>query len=158
MAQRMATLYQTEYVPEVARELITSNQFSVDDIIRIGHAQTARIKEKEKTANKILFCDTDLITTEIYCQYYLKTIPPVLFELEKQIQYDRYFLFDIDVAWVNDGLRDLGNKRTEMYNTFKDELDKRNIPYLKVKGSYAEREKFIRSVIDQLLDEKRHLQ
>jgi HTH-type transcriptional repressor of NAD biosynthesis genes len=138
-------------VPEVARELITSNEFSLDDIIRIGQAQTNCVKEKSKTANKILFCDTDIITTEIYSQHYLKQIPPVLFELEKEIIYDNYFLFDIDVEWVSDGLRDLGNQRQQMLDVFRLELEKRKINYTWVRGNYDQRSRLIQKEIDQLL-------
>jgi HTH-type transcriptional repressor of NAD biosynthesis genes len=68
------------------------------------------------------------------------------------IKYDQYFLFDIDVEWVSDGLRDLGDRRKEMYRIFKNELDRRGIPYLKVSGDYAEREHCIKSIIDKMLD------
>jgi HTH-type transcriptional repressor of NAD biosynthesis genes len=152
MAKAMAEKYKTEFVPEVARELIQSNEFSLEDIIRIGRAQTERVKEKSKTANKILFCDTDLITTQIYSQHYLKQIPPELFELEKEINYDKYFLFDIDVEWVADGLRDLGDQRQHMLNTFRTELEKRKIPYTWVRGSYQERAQIIQHEIDLLLN------
>ncbi|MCW5910235.1 MAG: AAA family ATPase [Cyclobacteriaceae bacterium] len=154
MAQKMARLYQTEFVPEVARELITSNEFTEADIVKIGHAQINRINEKLKTANKILFCDTDTITTQIYSQHYLNTVPPVLYELEKQVQYDHYFLFDIDVPWVADGLRDLGSEegRRRMYQTFKDELDRRQLNYIPVQGSWAEREQVIVQAVEELLD------
>ncbi|HPM30492.1 MAG TPA: AAA family ATPase [Chryseolinea sp.] len=151
MAKKMAELYQTEYVPEVAREIITSNDFTVDDIIKIGHEQTQRIIDKTKTANKFLFCDTDLITTQIYSQIYLNEVPPVLYELEKQIQYDVYFLFDIDVRWVEDGLRDLGHKREVMFTKFKDELDKRNIDYILVSGNFNQREQFIIKKLEELI-------
>jgi HTH-type transcriptional repressor of NAD biosynthesis genes len=140
IATKMAAFYNTEFVPEVSREIIDSNNFTVDDIIKIGKEQTARVQEKTKMANKLLFCDSDLITTQIYCRYYLKQIPPILFELEKQISYDRYFLFDIDVPWVADGLRDLGERRDEMFNIFKEELNKRKIPYDVLKGDFAARE------------------
>ncbi len=153
MARRMADLYQTEFVPEVAREMITSNDFTVDDIIKIGHAQTQRIIDKTKTANKFLFCDTDLITTQIYSQIYLKQVPGVLYELEKQIRYDQYFLFDTDVPWVKDELRDLGDKREVMFEKFKHELDKRNIDYILVSGDYEHREQFIVEKLEQLISE-----
>lgn len=54
MAQKMAHLYKTEFVPEVARELITSNDFTEADIIKIGYAQLDRISEKLK--QPIRFC------------------------------------------------------------------------------------------------------
>ena len=151
MAKHLAEIYQTEYVPEVSREMITSNAFTVEDIVRIGVAQTQRILEKTKTANKILFCDTDLITTQIYSAHYLHQVPPALHDLEKQITFDLYFLFDIDLPWVSDGLRDLGEKRREMFEFFKSELEQRKIPFVQVDGNYEEREKCIRGKIDQLL-------
>jgi HTH-type transcriptional regulator, transcriptional repressor of NAD biosynthesis genes len=151
LAKRLAEHYQTEWVPEVAREMITSNDFSMDDIIAIGQEQTERIKSKLKTVNKVLICDTDLITTQIYSQKYLNAVPPVLIELEKEIQYDLYCLLDIDVAWVADGLRDLGNQRKEMFAWFKAELDIRNIPYKLISGDYASRESQLIKSIDSLL-------
>lgn len=153
MARKMAERYKTEFVPEVARESITTNTFNREDIIIAGRAQTERTFQKARKANNILFCDTDLITTQIYSRYYLKVVPPVLYELEKMIEYDRYFLFDIDVPWVADGLRDLGEeeKREQMYKVFRNELDRRNIPYVKVRGDWDEREKTIVTEIAKLM-------
>lgn len=151
MAKRMAEIYETEFVPEVARELITTNDFGESDIIKIGVAQTERVVEKSQIANRLLFCDTDLITTQIYAQYYLNQVPKILSDLEKMITYHQYFLFDIDTEWVPDGLRDLGHKREAMYAIFRNELDKRKVPYTKVQGTYEERENIIRAEIDKLL-------
>ncbi len=151
MASRMAEIYHTEFVPEVAREMVSTNDFTLDDIIRVGNAQTTRVLEKSMEANKILFCDSDLITTQIYSLHYLKEIPPVLFELEKQIRYDLYFLFDIDTPWVEDGLRDLGNRREEMFMVFRNELERRGIAYVLVKGNWNERERIVKNEIDKLL-------
>jgi HTH-type transcriptional regulator, transcriptional repressor of NAD biosynthesis genes len=147
-AVRMAEYYKTISVPEVAREMIISNKFSVDDIIRIGYAQTERILEYTKTANKILFCDTDLIITQIYSQHYLGVVPEILYELEKQVTYDQYFFFDIDVPWIDDGLRDLKNERESMREIFLDELKKRKIQPVMVRGSFEERDQIIRKAID----------
>jgi HTH-type transcriptional regulator, transcriptional repressor of NAD biosynthesis genes len=152
MTQKMAHLYNTEFVPEVARELITSNDFTEDDIIKIGYAQLERIKQKLKTANKVLFCDTDTITTQIYSEHYLNVIPPVLYELEQEMQYDQYFLFDIDVPWVSDDLRDLGDQRKEMFEKFKNNLDRRNIHYIFVRGNWSERERIVTQAIDAMFE------
>ena len=151
MAMSMARIYNTVFVPEVSKEFISSNNFSLEDIIRIGHAQTERILDAVKLANKIVFCDTDLITTQIYCRHYLKTVPDVLMTLEKKISFDRYFLFDIDVPWVADGLRDLGGQRTEMLQIFKEELKIRNINYTLVKGDWEERAQIIQKEVNLLL-------
>ncbi|MDQ0637168.1 HTH-type transcriptional repressor of NAD biosynthesis genes [Pedobacter sp. W3I1] len=92
MAEKMALHYQTTFAPEVARELISSNDITIDDIIEIGTAQTERVKEKTISANKVVFCDTDLITTKIYSQYYLNEVPQILNDLENEICYDLYLL------------------------------------------------------------------
>lgn len=152
MAARMAERYESVFVPEVARELITSNDFTIDDIRRIGFAQYERVTQALKTANKILFCDTDAITTQIYSQHYLNAIPDELFELEERIQYDQYFLLDVDVPWVEDGLRDLPHLRKEMSQLFRSELVKRKIPFIEVKGTWSEREAIVTREIDRMLE------
>ena len=48
----------------------------------------------------------------------------MLYEIEREVHYDLYFLMDIDVPWIADPLRDLGNRRTEMMRIFKSELGK----------------------------------
>ena len=151
MAKQLANYYQTEFVPEVAREIVSSNEFMVDDIIKIGQAQTQRVLDKTKTANKILFCDTDFITTQIYCRHYLGEVPPILYELEKQVTYHQYFLFDIDVPWVADGMRDLGARRQEMYDVFEIELVKRGIKFIEVRGDFNEREDILKKYVDSIL-------
>ncbi len=153
MTIRMADHYNTTWVPEVAREMIINNDFTIADILQIGYAQYDRIFKNIRTANKLLMCDTDAITTQIYSQHYLKTIPPVLFELEEKVKYERYFLFDVDVPWVDDGLRDLGDQRKLMFAIFQTELEKRSIPYVLVSGSWEQRKKTVTDNLDQLLEE-----
>jgi HTH-type transcriptional repressor of NAD biosynthesis genes len=151
MAKKMAAHFNTEFVPEVAREFVTSNVFTAEDISTIAVEHYKRIVEKRKTANKLLLCDTDAITTAIYSQHYLHTVPPIVYELEKKVSFDLYFLFDIDVEWVADELRDLGNQRERMFNLFKNELEKRSIPFLIVSGSYEQREAFVTEKLNELL-------
>ena len=153
MAKKIAEQYDTVFVPEVARELITTNDFNREDIITIGRKQTERIFQLARKANKFLVCDTDLITTQIYSRHYLGVVPPVLYEFEKMVEYDQYFLFDIDVPWVNDGLRDLGEnaRRKEMYDLFKAELERRSISWIDVLGSWEERTQIIVQTIDKML-------
>lgn len=151
LAIKLAERYQTEYVPEVAREFINSNDFKVEDIIAIALAHFSRIEEKTKTANRILLCDTDVITTQIYCRHYLNVVPDILYEIEKKVNYSKYFLLDVDVPWVGDGLRDLGHRREFMMNTFRDELIQRGIDFVPVQGDYVKREEIISREIDRMM-------
>ncbi len=146
---QLAEYYQTQFVQEVARDMVFDNQFTLDDIIRIGHAQTNAVLEASKTANKLLICDTDVITTQLYSQIYLNEVPSILYELEKQVHYDLYFLLDIDVPWVADGLRDLGHRRQEIFDLFKAALDERQLPYIRVSGDWPTRWQTITEAIDR---------
>ncbi|MBO9591754.1 MAG: AAA family ATPase [Niabella sp.] len=151
LAIKMARHYHTAYVPEAARDLLTSNEFSETDIIAIGRLQHQYIQEQSQRANRLLFCDTDAITTAIYSRLYLNHVPPEICKLEQCTRYDLYLLLDIDTPWVADPLRDQGHRRKEMLLLFEQALQQRQLPYVKIHGSYPERENRIKSIIDQLL-------
>ena len=155
LARQLAEHYQTIFVPEVARDLITSNDLTPDDYVRIGEAQTAAVKNAIPLANKLVICDTDLITTELYAEIYLDEVPPVLYELEQEITYDRHFLLNVDVPWIADGLRDLGHRRQEIYRMFEEALIGRGINYVDVSGSWEERRTIVTGEIDRLLNKDR---
>jgi len=151
LTQRLAEHYGTSFVPEVAREMLITNDFTVDDIIAIGNAHEERINKQLLTANRFLFCDTDVITTKIYSDHYLGVVPEELNDMELRTTYALYFLLDTDVPWVSDGLRDLGDRREEMMLRFKLELEGRGIPYILVCGNFDARERMMVKAIDELL-------
>jgi len=151
LSQKLAQQFNTNFVQEAARDILTSNDINESIIIEIGKKQTQLVHERVQTANKVLFCDTDVITTQIYAKHYLGYVPKILFDLEKEIKYDLYFLLDIDVEWVEDPLRDLGNKREEMFEKFKQELDSREINYQIISGNWRERIQKITAIVNHLL-------
>src|SRR5580704_11855792 len=102
MAKRMAEICETSYVPESARSILRSNDFTLSDIIHIGQTLDNWNELLSTSANKVLFCDTDFITTQIYSGWYLNTIPDKLLEWERKTNYALYFLMDIDTPWVAD--------------------------------------------------------
>ncbi|MEJ7645223.1 MAG: AAA family ATPase [Chryseolinea sp.] len=152
LAMKLAARYDTEFVPEVAREFITNNDFSFDEIVKIAVAHDERISEKSQLANKLLFCDTDVITTQIYSQHYLGAVPKILYDIEEETTYALYFLLDIDVEWVADGLRDLGHVRETMLSVFREELLRRKVPFIFVRGDYEMREQMMVKEIDKLMN------
>jgi HTH-type transcriptional regulator, transcriptional repressor of NAD biosynthesis genes len=147
----MAAHYKTEYVPEAARDILQDNHITEKEIIAIAQLQDRYIQEKLVTANNLLFCDTDAITTAIYSQHYLGRTPELIGELEKKTSYDHYFFLDIDVPWIADILRDLPDRRREMMEKFEYELVKRKIAYTIVRGNYHELEEHVISYIDEMM-------
>lgn len=151
LSHQLAVHFQTVVAHEVARDELTSNEFDVGKIIEIGKKQTELVKQQQQVANKVLFCDTDVITTQIYSRHYFGKVPQELMELEKEISYDLYCLLNIDTPWIADSLRDFGHRRAEMFAVFKGELDKRNIPYLLIEGTWKERFEKVREQVETML-------
>ena len=151
LAYQLANYFQTIVAHEVAREELTSNEFGIEKIIEIGKKQTDLVKQRLRVADKVLFCDTDLITTQIYSQQYFGKVPQELAELEREISYDLYCLLNIDTPWVADSLRDFGHRRVEMFTVFKGELEKREIPYLLIEGTWEERFEKVRVQVEKML-------
>ena len=152
MARQLADHYQTVYVPELARDLFASNDLTSDDYARIALAQTAAVDRAIGLANRVLICDTDLITTQLYATIYGVHHPTILTELAANERFDTYFLLNTDVPWVADDLRILGHRRAEIYALFEHALTERGIRYVAVSGAnYEARLATVITEIDRLL-------
>jgi nicotinamide riboside kinase len=86
-------------------------------------------------ANRVLFCDTDVLTTVLYARHYYDTCPPWIERLAHERRYDLTLLTDIDLPWEPDVQRELGHRREELYALFRDELESRRIPYQPIDGN-----------------------
>ena len=75
LTEKLAKEFDTVFVHEVARDFLTSNDFDQNTLIQIGEKHYELIIERKKIANKILFCDTEILTTQIYSRHYLQTSP-----------------------------------------------------------------------------------
>ena len=89
---------------------------------------------------KIIFCDTDAITTEIYSRHYLGEVPKEVYDAQNELQYDHYFYLTYQgTPWVKDPLRDLGDQREEMDIKFREALNTRGIYPWYLNGTWEER-------------------
>lgn len=149
LCKQLAIHYNTVYVPEFARDYLTNlgRKYTCEDVIYIGEQQMILEKELEKRANKILFCDTNLITIKIWLQVVFNKVPPDLNFLIKQAKYDKTLLMDIDLPWENDPLREHPNRRNEILNLHLEELRGNEIDFAIINGEGPKR---IKNAIDYL--------
>ena len=101
-----------------------------------------------KNSNKIIFCDTNVVVTQIWSQC---SFSDVLNEAAKHSKYDYYLLTDVDIPWQNDYLRDRPNDREKMLNVFKEVLDLYDFPYKLISGDVTTRIKTSVEIIDKLI-------
>jgi nicotinamide riboside kinase len=129
-------------VPEVSRDFLKEKglNYSYDDILEIAKLQFAKeIEVSDANPDRIVICDTELISIEIWLEYYEYEVPSWISTFIYQSSYEKYFLFDIDIPWVSDGLRNNEGDRELLLNQFKKKLNYYNKNWELVQGQGEER-------------------
>ena len=160
LAIDLARHFSTIYVEEYARPLLDPKNGVCDyeDIDKIARGQRASEKALAKQANRVLFCDTDLLTTTIWSNVLFGTCPPWIYEAADAMTYDLYLVMNIDVPWVDDTQRYLADRRQEFFDLCIQVLEERNRPYIIISGSWEERFAQAVQVVEPLLHFKKSLE
>lgn len=149
LAIDLARHFQTVFVEEYARGLLEPKNGVADyeDIEKIARGQLASEKALARQANRILFCDTDVLTTTIWSNVLFGTCPQWVLEAANATTYDLYLVTDIDVPWVDDQQRYLSERRQEFLDRCIQALELRKRPYVMISGAWDQRlAKAIRAV------------
>jgi NadR type nicotinamide-nucleotide adenylyltransferase len=153
LARDLAAAYSVECVPEYVRTFVDTiggrPQFS--DHGPIARGQKALEEAYRARASGLLFHDTDLLSTVAYCRAYFGRCPEWIEAAGTDRQAALYFLCDIDVPWVPDGLRDRPDRREEMHQLFRSVLDEAGANYVVVGGLPEARVAAARRHVDALL-------
>ena len=158
LSRKLSQHYNAPLVPEYAREYLQRLWDTEklicrrEDILPIAAGQMALENSAALKADKLLFCDTDLLTTKVYSEaYYDGWCPELLHIFALENTYDLYILTYIDTPWEADDLRDRPEQREEMFTYFKAALDRYDRPYLLAKGPVAQRMELATQHINKLL-------
>jgi nicotinamide riboside kinase len=90
-------------------------------------------------ANKILFCDTTILTVKIWCDFTFGNSPQEVLNKLPLHPYDFYLLMDIDLPWQEDPLRDFPHMREHFMDIWHHELQALNASYVVVSGNDHQR-------------------
>ena len=158
LAIDLAKHYKTVYVEEFARDFLQkkldeqNKVCEIDDLIPIAIGQMNSENKLSNKANRILFCDTDLLTTATYSRLYFDNFcDPLIDKYSKKNKYDLYLLLDVDVPWVQDDLRDRPNDRKLFFENFKQALIKHHKPFKLISGNYGERLKKSINFVNEII-------
>lgn len=136
LSEKLATYFNTEWVPEYARTYVATlnRPYNLEDIVLIAQKQIETERAKEKAANQFLFIDTELIIAKVWAEDVYNTCPDFIKqELEKQ-NYDLYLLTYPDLPWQADGVRENPHRRDYFFNLYKDELISRGFNFAEIRG------------------------
>lgn len=149
LAEKLAAHFNTAQVEEYGRTYTENAEHELTpiDFAHIAGGQIQLEDEAARKANRVLFCDTDLIITQIWGEIYFDLCPQWIIETNHQRHYDGFLLLAPDIVWKEDDIRVYGDRREEHFERLKDELVSRNLPFTIISGNYEERfEKAVRAV------------
>jgi HTH-type transcriptional regulator, transcriptional repressor of NAD biosynthesis genes len=153
-AELLAQHFKTSYAPEFAREYLKDKGLNLNktDFLNIAKGQIEEEEKASSLSNGVVFYDTDLFTTKIYSNYYIRSCDPYIEQESEKRKYDLYLLMDIDIPWVRDPLRDISEHRQEMHDQFKNQLETKRIIYQTISGNYQTRTRKAIEVVTRFLE------
>ena len=158
LCKDLAAHYKTLWVPEFARDYLqekwdtTQEICTLEDLPTIAQGQMNLENEALKNACKVLFCDTNILVTQIWSETHFDGYcDPKIIAAVNQVHYDLYLLTGVDIPWEADDLRDRPNDREGMFEYFKVKLEEQNVAYEYIKGDRENRIKQATTAIDSII-------
>ena len=158
LAKALAKHYQTQWVEEYGRDYLQKKWdqhqavCSIEDLPIIVKGQLESENQKAIKANKLVFCDTNVVVTRVWSETHFEGYcDPAIMEYSKKFKYDLYLLTGIDVFWKKDDLRDRPDDRQLMFDHFQRALDDLREQYIVLGGDQITRLKKAIASIDPLL-------
>lgn len=156
LAQKLAAHYRTTRSPEFARFYLDRKNapLTAGDVEPIARGQREGEDLAARDARRVVFLDTDLLSTVLYARHYYGACPPWIEAEARARRGELYLLHHPDVPWTEDGrLRDRGDRREEMHGLFAGLLREFGARVADVKGPWAERFERARAAVEGLLAE-----
>ncbi len=153
LTRALAKHYATIGVGEYARRLLEQKNglCERDDIERIARGQMASEDALASAANRLMFCDTDLLLTTIWSKTLFGHCPAWIEAEAAHRSYDLYLLMEIDVAWVADPVRYLPDDRAAFMQRCIEALERKGCRYVRISGGWDERFEAARAAVDAML-------
>jgi len=153
LAAWLAAEYQTLWVPEYAREYLEKNgsDYKPEDVETIARGQLERENATAKSVREVLFCDTDMLVTKIWCEVVFGTCPKWIEQQFLLHRYDLYLLCYPDIPWEPDPLRENPDNRKELLELYLKALKDYKLPFHLVKGLGNIRLEIARTFVDEIL-------
>lgn len=144
LAAALAAQFGTVWVPEFVRDYLEDGpnlDYSPADLHAIGAGQRALERAYRPLANRLLFCDTDALTTVTWAEMYFgeNKVPPGLVRFAHADRYDLTLLLAPDLPWIPDGTRDQPHRRDWHHARLRHWLDAVNRPYVLIDGAGPDR-------------------
>ena len=138
----LAQHYQTDWVPEYAREYLTLHgvEYREEDLLVIARGQLA-IEDRhavaaEAAGRQLLFIDTDMYVMKVWSEFVFGRCDAWILTQIAARRYDAYLLCRTDLPWTPDPLREYpeSSSRDRLFHIYKDCLVNQSIPWTEIGG------------------------
>ena len=163
LCEKLASHYQTLWVPEYAREYLEKHgtDYAYEDLLTIAKGQ---IELEEKLSDPLqvisdqlpvsssteahhsslityLFIDTDMYVMKVWAEYVFNNCHNWILNRIAERKYDLYLLCDVDLPWVEDHLREYPDEkiRKKLFYFYKELMINQSTPWYIISGNYEER-------------------
>lgn len=157
LCEKLASYYNTLWVPEYAREYLEKNgaEYDYADLLKISKGQIELEENVLKhsplsTHHSPLFIDTDLYVIKVWAEFVFNKCHNWILNRIAERKYDLYLLCDVDLPWIEDPLREYPDKKTreKLFLFYKDLMVNQPTPWCIISGNYEERFKKAVSFIE----------
>lgn len=167
LCAQLAAHYHTLWVPEFARDYLLENgtDYTYDDLLHIAKEQqqleneyAARLQypipnHQSPIPNpQYLIIDTNQYVMKVWCEVVFGNCHSWILNQAATGKYDLYLLCNVDLPWVQDGLREYPDleMRRRLFLEYKDLVINDGTPWAIISGSGEERLQAAIHAIDQL--------
>lgn len=137
LAIRLATHFGCEIVPEYGRAYCDEHgtDIGMAALVEIAQTHDAMTQAARTRAVDMLILDTDPLMTAVWADMMFGARDPWFAGFTAVA--DLYLLLDIDIPWVDDGLRIYGGheERAKFFALSRAELDRRRVAYEVISGT-----------------------
>ncbi len=153
LSRQLADHYRTRFVEEYSREYLEIHGagYGIEDVVRIAKGQLERENAMARQCEHLLFCDTDLLVTKIWCEVVYHRCPAWIEDRFHDHVYDLYLLCFPDIPWEADPLRENPNDRDILFDLYQKALEEKGLPFKIVKGLGEARLKNAITFVDEIL-------
>jgi NadR type nicotinamide-nucleotide adenylyltransferase len=153
LSQFLAAHYKTNWVPEYARNYLDklNHAYQQSDLTKIAHGQIRMEDEWIYSSNRLIICDTNLLTIKIWSEFKYGTCDADILRQMQSRSYDLYLLCYIDLPWETDPQREHPDKREQLWNIYRQEVEKTGTAFVEISGEREQRRQKAIQAIDSLL-------
>lgn len=152
-AEYLAKTFDGWVVPEFAREYLNKldRKYEYEDVVQIAKGQLDIEQKVPKDAAKenvdIIFFDSELINTKIWCEEKFHNVDPFILEGIQKSEFDHYLLMRPDIEWESDPQRENPKDRDRLFNLHIENLNYFQKSYTILQGGLEERLKLAQAVV-----------